>query len=61
MIGLGHLGLGDFEVAEYYLQQVLSSDLYHIGANVQINMIDFLKKTRFPAHLLQTISDQTAF
>jgi tetratricopeptide (TPR) repeat protein len=61
MIGLGYLGLGDFGAAEYYLQQVLNSDLYHQGANIQNNMIDFLKKTRFPGHLQQTISDQTAF
>jgi len=59
MIGLGWLGLGNYKVAGHYLQEVLNNDLYHLGANIQINMIDFLKKTHFPVHLLQAVNDQT--
>ena len=59
MIGLGYLGLENYESAEYYLQQVLKTDLYHQGACIQMNMIDFLKKTRLTGYPAQTIRNQT--
>jgi tetratricopeptide (TPR) repeat protein len=43
MIGLGWLGLGNYEDAGRYFQKVLGHDLYHQGANIQIHMIEFLK------------------
>jgi hypothetical protein len=57
MIGLGHLGLGDYEAAEYSLQQILDTDLYHLGANLQIHMIDFLRTTRMTGYPAQTIKN----
>ena len=39
LIGLGELGLGNFEVAQKQLQEVVDADLYHLGAVVHLNMI----------------------
>lgn len=59
MIGLGHLGLGDFATAEYYLNEVLKIDLCHPGANIQIRMIDFLKTNHLAGHPAQILRNQT--
>ena len=59
IIALGHLGLGDFVTAEYYLNEVLKIDLCHPGANTQIHMIDFLKTGHLAGHAAQTLRNQT--
>lgn len=42
--GLGHLGLGDYDKAEPYFQEVLKYDINHQGAIVHLKMPDFLKE-----------------
>ncbi len=44
MIGLGHLGLGNYEKAEAHFQQLLKEDNSHQGAITHLNMITFLSK-----------------
>jgi tetratricopeptide (TPR) repeat protein len=59
MIGLGHLGLGNFATAEYYLNEVLKNDLYHPGANMQLAMTGFLKMDQSAAHPAEISKNQT--
>ncbi|MCW3113267.1 MAG: hypothetical protein JWR18_1663, partial [Segetibacter sp.] len=42
LIGLGNLGLKNYDEAEQYFNEVLSGDVNHFGARVHVNMIDFL-------------------
>ncbi|HEX9512161.1 MAG TPA: DUF5107 domain-containing protein [Puia sp.] len=44
LIGLGHLGLGDFTMAEKYLQAVIQSDANHQGAAVYLQMFPFFEE-----------------
>lgn len=43
LMGLGHLGLGNYQEAAGCFRQVLDRDVCHQGALVHINMIEFLK------------------
>jgi tetratricopeptide (TPR) repeat protein len=44
LIGLGHLGLGDFTTALDCLQKVIQSDLGHQGATIYLQMFPFFKE-----------------
>lgn len=46
LVGLGHLGLGDFEAAKKFLNEVLSQNVNHQGAQEHLKMIDFLNQTK---------------
>ena len=43
IMGLGYLGLRDFEKAEKALQEVLKNDTLHFGAQTHLNLIGWLK------------------
>jgi tetratricopeptide (TPR) repeat protein len=45
LIGLGHLGLGDYARAQQYLEEVLRLDNNHQGAATSLQMIPFFKQT----------------
>lgn len=42
LMGLGYLGLGDFDKATSSLQEVLSKNQAHIGATIHLQITDFL-------------------
>jgi tetratricopeptide (TPR) repeat protein len=42
LMGLGNLGLQNYDQAEQYFNLVLSEDVNHSGARVHVNMINFL-------------------
>ena len=44
LIGLGHLGLGDYTTATKYLQSVIQSDVNHQGAAIYLQMYPFFKE-----------------
>ncbi|MEP6682871.1 MAG: DUF5107 domain-containing protein [Parafilimonas sp.] len=45
LIGLGNIGLGNYNKAEEYLESVLQNDINHQGAATYLRMINFIQQT----------------
>jgi tetratricopeptide (TPR) repeat protein len=45
LIGLGNIGLGNYENGKRYLETVLQNDINHQGAAVYLQMINFIQQT----------------
>jgi len=45
LIGLGNIGLGNYEKGAAYLELVLKNDINHQGAATYLNMISFMQQT----------------
>jgi len=45
LIGLGNIGLGNYEKGAAYLELVLKNDINHQGAATYLRMINFIKQT----------------
>ena len=45
LIGLGNIGLGNYEKSKSYLELVLKNNINHQGAATYLSMIDFLEQT----------------
>ncbi len=50
LIGLGNIGLGNYEKGAEYLNLVLQSDINHQGAATYLRMIHFVQNTAFIHH-----------
>ena len=46
LMGLGELGLRNYDSAARYFNKVLEEDCSHTGAEIHLNMIGFLKKQK---------------
>jgi hypothetical protein len=44
LIGLGNIGLGNYEKGAAYLELVLKNDINHQGAATYLNMINFMQQ-----------------
>ena len=45
LIGLGNIGLGNYEKGTAYLELVLDNDINHQGAATYLGMMNFIKQT----------------
>jgi len=45
LVGLGNIGLGNYENGKKYLETVLQNDINHQGAAVYLQMINFIQQT----------------
>jgi hypothetical protein len=55
LIGLGYMGLGEYETSEKYLAGVLEEDINHQGAAIYLRMKRFIAQARQLAQQEHTI------
>ena len=46
LIGLGNIGLGNYDAGMEYLESVLKNDINHQGAATYLRIINFIQQTK---------------